>query len=77
MAIVTSERGLGNVLLPHTNLVVPGSQVNLREELRPPQLIHQIINPWNRVHVLHRFLVQGPVVNAHPQCVVLLLHQYY
>ena len=74
---MTSESSLGNILLPHTNLVVPGSQVNLQEELRSPHLIHQLIYPWNGVPILHGLLVESLVVNAHPQCVVLLLHQYY
>jgi hypothetical protein len=41
------------------------------------QLIHKLIDPLDRVPILDRLLFQGPIVNAHPHCVVLLLHQHY
>ena len=49
----------------------------LREELRSPQLVHQLIDHRYGVPILQGLLVQGPVVNAHLQCTILLLHQHH
>ena len=75
MLTVTSECCLGDILLPHLDLILPGSQINLGEVLRSPQLIHEFIFPGYRVPFLHGLLVQGYIINAHPQCAILLLYQ--
>ena len=72
--IVTSEHFLRDILLPHLDLMIPGSQINLGEVFRSPQLIHEFIDPRYRVPILHGLLVQGPIVNAHPQCAIFLLY---
>ena len=75
MPIVTPERCLGDIFLPHLDLMIPGSQINLGEVFRSPQLIHEFINPGYRVPVIHSLLVQGPIIYAHPQCAIFLLYQ--
>ena len=39
------------------------------------QLIHNLINSGNWVTVLYCLLVQISVINTHPECPILLLHQ--
>ena len=66
MAVVALECSLRDVLVPHLDLMVPRPQIDLGEELRSPQLIHQLINPGDGVSVLHGFLVKIPIIDAHP-----------
>ena len=75
MPIVTSKLCLGDILLPHLDLMVPGPQINIGEIFGSPRLIHEFIDPGYRVPVLQSLLVQGPIINAHPQCAIFLLHQ--
>lgn len=58
----------------HLDLVVPRTQVYLREELSSSKLIHQLVDLRNGVLVLRSLLIEGLVVNAHPQRAVFLLH---
>ena len=74
MAIVAPECSLGDILVPHLDLMVPRPQIDFGEEIQSPQLIHQLINPGDGVIFLHGLLVERPVIDAHSQCAILL-HQ--
>lgn len=43
---------LRDILIPHPNLVVPRTQINLREVLGSSKLIHQLIYAGNGLSVL-------------------------
>jgi hypothetical protein len=77
MPIMASESSFGNILLSDSDLVVPRSKINLRKIHCSVQLIQKLVDPGNRVPVLDRLLIQCSIVNAHPHCAILLLHQHY
>ncbi|BAU01026.1 hypothetical protein VIGAN_11017800 [Vigna angularis var. angularis] len=62
VSITRPKSSFLDVVLLHPDLVIPRTQINLREHRCPMQLIQQIINPWQRVFVLDGQLVQLPVV---------------
>jgi hypothetical protein len=72
---VASERDLLYILLPDVDLMIPGSQINLGEKNCPMQLAHQLIYVRNGVPILYHFLVESFVIDAHPQCAILLQYQ--
>ena len=75
--IVATKCCLWDVLIPNSDLVVPRTQIDLREVLGSSKLIHQLINAGNGVPVHEGLLVKGSVVYAHPKGPILLLHQHY
>ena len=56
-------------------LVIPRLQVDLAEIFFPLELVQKVINPWDRVPILNRDLVQCPIINANSPSPILLLHQ--
>lgn len=72
---VTSEICLVDILLSHTDLMIPKSQIYLGEVLSSMELINDVVHPWNRVFVLDCFLIEHPIINAHSHGPVFFLHQ--
>ena len=72
-----SEGGLGDVIFSNFKLMIPRSQIYLREHHSPFQLVKQVINPRQGIFVLHGDLVQLSVVNAQSQTSILLLHEQH
>ena len=68
--------GFLNIFLSNPDLMVARSQINLCEVTCIMKLIYQLINAWNGVPVLDCPFVLHPVINAHPQCTILLLHHH-
>ena len=71
MVVIASKHCLGDIISPHPNLMIPRAQIYLREVLGSSKLI----DVRNGVSVLQRLLVEGSIVDAHPQCAILFLHQ--
>ena len=74
VTIVAFESSLWYVFFPHSNLMITKSKVNLWKELGSMELIHELINPWDRISILHFLLIQGSKINAHPQGFVLFIY---
>ncbi|GKB96732.1 hypothetical protein Tco_0982869 [Tanacetum coccineum] len=53
MTIVSPECGPWNVFLSNSELVITRSQVDLRVDTRPLQLIKQVVNSRKRISVPH------------------------
>jgi len=62
------------VFLPHSNLMITIYKVKIWEELCSMDLIHELINPWDGIPILHYLLVQCSKINAHPQGSILFLN---
>ena len=75
MPIPGSKSSLWHIRCPYFQLMITGSQVNLREDTNTLSLIEQVINARNGILVLISYLVQLPVVYAHPKTPILLLHK--
>ena len=69
------KRGLGNILLPNTHLVVPRYKINLRKISRTLELIKQLIYARHWVLVLNHKLIKRPIVYTHPHRPIFLLYQ--
>ena len=74
VTIVTYEISIWYVFLPHLNLMITKSKVNLWEELGSMDLIHELINPWYGIYILHFILIQSSKINAHPQSFIIFLY---
>ena len=59
----------------YTNLVIPESQVYLREKFGSMQFIQELINNLNWEFIFDCELVQGPIVHTHPPRPILFLNQ--
>jgi hypothetical protein len=70
-AVVCAERGLGNVLGAHPDLMVAGAEIQLGEEAGTVELIDH----WNRVRILDRYRVQGAIVNTETSGAISLPHE--
>ena len=75
MPIPGSKSSLWHIRYSYFQLMVTGSQVNLGEDTRTMLLIEQVINARKRILVLYGYLVQLPVVYAHPKTPILLLYK--
>ena len=53
------------------------SKVKFREYLGTIQSLQQIIYPGQRIAVQNSVIIQGPVVNAHPQPSIFFLSKKY
>jgi len=74
---VTPECSLWEILLSHPNMMVPRTQVYFREVIGSSKLIHQHVNARNQVLILQSLLLQGLVINAHIEGLILLFHQHH
>src|SRR5262249_928618 len=72
MSVPGPKSSLLNILFPDPELMISRSEIYLREHLSRLQLVKEIINPGQRIPVLHSHLVQFPVIYAHPERTVLL-----
>jgi hypothetical protein len=63
-AVVGAERRFVDVLGSHPHLVVPRPQVELGEEVRPIELIQELVDDGDGERVLDGEGVQGAVVDA-------------
>ena len=74
VTIMTFESSIWYVFLPHSNLMITIYKVKIWEELCSMDLIHELINPWDGIFILHCLLVQCSQINAHPQGSILFLY---
>ena len=72
MTIMSPKHSLLHVFLPYLDLVISGSQIHPGKPRCTLQLIKKIIYPREWITVLHRELIQLPIVNEHPVRTVLL-----
>jgi hypothetical protein len=75
ISIVAPESSLRDILLSEFDLMISISDINLQKIHYSMQLIQNIIDPRDRVHVLDCLLICIPVVDAHPHGSILLLEQ--
>ena len=59
------ERRLPFITFPHTDLMVTTLEIHFRENGGTMELIKHMIEPWDRVAILDRDLVDGPAINTH------------
>jgi hypothetical protein len=55
------------------DLVIPKLEINLAKILSPIKLIQQIINVKQMIVVLNGYFVQGEIINANFQLVILFI----
>ena len=72
-----AESYFGDVLVPYPDLMVPRAKIDLGEVLGSLKLIHEFVNSGNGIPVLNGIFVECSIVDAHSQCTILLLNQYY
>ena len=77
MSISASKGSLVDVGFSDTNLVVAGPQVNLGEVACTLQAVHQVFDERERVPILDCDFVQGTIVDAESQSLVLLVYKKY
>jgi len=72
-AIMRAERRLGDVFSAHEDLVVPGTEVQLREEACAEELVEEFVDDRNRVGILDRDGVEHGsrrrIARSRPACV--------
>jgi hypothetical protein len=64
MVVVTSKGCFLDVFLPHLDLMIARTKVNLGEVDGPMQFVHQLINPWYWVSVFDGLFIQGPEASS-------------
>ena len=74
-SIPGDERGLLDVLLSHSDLMVSRVEIQLREVPRSTQSVHELFDSWKGVSVLDCYFVQSPVVDAHAPFPVFLRNE--
>jgi hypothetical protein len=65
-ALVIPEQCLHHIVWAHQHLLVARLQVKLGEELHALEFIEQFLHDGYLKFILHRLLVQRPVVDAEP-----------
>ncbi|GJS64338.1 integrase, catalytic region, zinc finger, CCHC-type containing protein [Tanacetum coccineum] len=73
MPISCSKRGLRDIIIVHSQLMITRSKVYLREVARSLKLVKQIVNPRERITILDGQLVQFTIVYAYAKRSILLL----
>jgi hypothetical protein len=73
VAVVGAESRYRDIVRMHPHLMITGAEVELGEELRPVQLIHD----WNRELVLGCLGVESAVVDAETPGAIGLAHEEY
>src|SRR3954463_2475537 len=74
-AIAGGESCFRNIFLANLDLMIPTSQVKLREHHSSSKLIEEIINPRKGIFVLDGFSIESPIVNTKSISLVSLLHK--
>lgn len=69
------ESNLRDIHFPNHQLMVTRLKIDLGEEFNTKKLVKQIINPWKRLLILYRHLIQLLVINIHLKGTILLTHQ--
>src|ERR1044072_2490372 len=64
VTITSSERSLSYIGFLDSYLMITRLQIYLRENSGSPKLVHQIVNPWNRVTILQCDFIQLSVVST-------------
>jgi hypothetical protein len=64
MALISAEGSLGDVLLPHPDLMISGSEVQFRKNYCPMELIQQLIDDGYGVFVFDCFLVKSSIIDT-------------
>ena len=49
--VPSGERGLRNIFLLYSELMISSPQINFLEDFGPTELIKQIVNPWQWILV--------------------------
>src|SRR5713226_4723266 len=75
MPIPCPEGCLMNVFILDPYLMVTRPQVNLGKYPCSSHLIKEVINPRQRIFILHSNLVQLSVINTQPECTIFLLYK--
>ena len=75
MPIPCPEGCLMNVFILDSYLMVTRPQVNLGKYLCSPHLIKEVIDPRERIFILHSNLVQLFVINTQLECTIFLLYK--
>ncbi len=70
LAIPNLHYRLFHILFHNVNLIIPQSEINSAKILCPIESIQQIINVGHKIVIFLRFLIQGMVVNTHPQLTI-------
>ena len=73
MPISGFESSFQDILLLDLQLIIPLSQVYLREYLCPFQLVKQIIYPWKLIFILYCHFIQLPIINTEMKGTILYL----
>ncbi|GKA48550.1 hypothetical protein Tco_0741508 [Tanacetum coccineum] len=73
MPISCSKRGLRDIIIMQSQLMITRSKVYLREVARSLKLVKQIVNPREWIMILDGQLVQFTIVYAHEKRSILLL----
>jgi hypothetical protein len=64
VSLVGVEGILRNVLSPHPDLVVAGTQVKLGKDDRTLKQIQQLIDDRDQILVFDSLLIKSPIINA-------------
>jgi hypothetical protein len=75
LPMVRVEGFLGDVSIVHPDLVIAAAQIQLREKSCTAQLVQQLINDRDRIHVTHHLSIEGTVLDAKLPGAIVLLHQ--
>jgi hypothetical protein len=75
--VVCAERGLGDVLDAHLDLMVAGAEIQFGEEASAVELIEEFIDHGNQVRVLDRDRVQGTIVDAEALGAISFPHEQH
>ena len=65
------------ILIPNPKLMIPCTNINLREETRPLELIEQIINSWKWILILYSDFVELPIIDTHSKGPILFLYKQH
>jgi len=63
------------ILFTDLDLVIPTSQINLKDVLGPMELIKHVFQPWDWVSIFDSDLVDGPTIHTHHHKSLFLWHK--
>jgi hypothetical protein len=75
LTMMSAKGGLGDIDVVDPDLMIATVQVELGEEPHVTQLVQQLVDDRDRVHVMHHLGVEGVVIDAKAPRAVVLFHQ--